>query len=355
MTTFPLRRALAAQYPEIVLFDIDDPSGLEQYLLDRRLVTRDECPLRVTRAGAGNMNLTLRVATRRRTMIVKQGRPWERHPDIAAPWHRTVVEGRFYQTVAGQASVAARLPELLHFDQANRVLVLEDLGAERDCTALYTTGRIDAAHVAALLDWLDRLSNVRVAGLGPAVFANRSTRDLNHEHIFRLPLAEKNGLDLDTHTPGLTRVARKVQLDVSYGEAVRDLGLRYLADGPHLVHGDFFPGSWIECGGDDSGPGIRIIDPELCFLGAREFDYGVMLAHLALGRCDCRLGDAVLDAAAAAGLDDRLVAGFAGVEIMRRLIGVAQLPLPYGLEVKGQLLALSAHLVLARERSSELW
>jgi 5-methylthioribose kinase len=63
----------------------------------------------------------------------------------------------------------------------------------------------------------------------------------------------------------------------------------------------------------------------------------------------------VLAAASAAQLDDRLVLGFAGVEIMRRLIGVAQLPLPYGLDVKSRLLALSAHLVLARDRSLDWW
>jgi len=37
---------------------------------------------------------------------------------------------------------------------------------------------------------------------------------------------------------------------------------------------------------------------------------------------------------------------FAGVEIMRRLIGVAQLPLECGIERKGALLRLSRDLVL---------
>ena len=40
---------------------------------------------------------------------------------------------------------------------------------------------------------------------------------------------------------------------------------------------------------------------------------------------------------------------FAGVEIMRRLIGVAQLPLSYGITRKRELLALSELLVLSPE------
>jgi 5-methylthioribose kinase len=45
-------------------------------------------------------------------------------------------------------------------------------------------------------------------------------------------------------------------------------------------------------------------------------------------------------------LDLGLVSAFAGVEIMRRLIGVAQLPLAYALDRKQALLQLSRRLVL---------
>jgi 5-methylthioribose kinase len=45
-------------------------------------------------------------------------------------------------------------------------------------------------------------------------------------------------------------------------------------------------------------------------------------------------------------LDRNLTARFTGIEIMRRLIGVAQLPLGYGLDRKKELLELSQALVL---------
>lgn len=46
-------------------------------------------------------------------------------------------------------------------------------------------------------------------------------------------------------------------------------------------------------------------------------------------------------------MDDALARQFAGVEIMRRLIGVAQLPLVADLNQKEELLNLSRDLVLA--------
>ena len=351
--------AFAEAHPDVVLFDVSNPEAVQQYLVANHLLTAAEGPIRVTRAGAGNMNVTLRVASSGRSVILKQGRPWvARYPQIAAPWNRTAVEGRFYKTAGSVADVAAGLPRLLHVDEHYQVLVLEDLGEARDYTPVYATGEIDPVDVMALLDWLEALSQVRAAVSDTPVLVNRAMRDLNHHHIFAWPLRQGNGLDLDAMTDGLGRLAFDLQEHAAFGAAVRALGLRYLDDGPHLVHGDYFPGSWIAGGvqaGAHDDPRVRIIDPEFCFLGAREFDYGVTIGHLALARCHRTHAEIVLDSTAAAGLDRRLVLGFAGVEIMRRLIGVAQLPVAYGLDVKTRLLALSEQLVLGGERSLDLW
>ena len=50
-------------------------------------------PIAIARAGAGNMNLALRVTTRDgRSLILKQGRPWvEKYAHIPAPFERTIV------------------------------------------------------------------------------------------------------------------------------------------------------------------------------------------------------------------------------------------------------------------------
>ena len=90
-----------------------------------------------------------------------------------------------------------------------------------------------------------------------------------------------------------------------------------------------------------------MIDPEFCFLGEPAFDLGVLLAHLHLSDESARLRERAIDAYRGSERTQTLARAFAGVEIMRRLIGVAQLPLSHGLDEKRELLELSRKLVLA--------
>jgi len=336
---------------DVLFLDALHPIAVDGYLIAQGLADPDEMPCAVTPAGEGNMNVTLRVTLRGRSLILKQGRPWvAKYDHIAAPWERTLVEGAFYEAVRPIAEVARQMPTLLHLDAHHHVLALEDLGASGDFTSLYRDPRLEAGHLDALLAWLSALSHVSPAASVRAIFKNRAMRVLNHEHIFTLPLMPKNGLDLDGCTPGLAAVADLLIRDAAYCTRVEELGRRYLDDGESLVHGDFFPGSWVR-----TPDGVRIIDPEFCFLGAREVDYGVMLAHLALALADVTPAERVVAAAARDGLDGSLLLGFAGAEIMRRLIGVAQLPLAHGLEEKRRLLDLSRSLVTAPDRGLTWW
>jgi 5-methylthioribose kinase len=238
------------------------------------------------------------------------------------------------------------MPRLLAHDRSSGVLLLEDLGAAQDFTSLYRGGRLGETELSELVFYLAELHRpFDTDSAARSLFENRAMRALNHEHIYRLPLVLDNGLDLDRITPGLGDAAASLKGDASYVEAVRELGDSYLEDGPALVHGDYFPGSWLR-----TESGIRVIDPEFCFLGSAAFDVGVMLAHLHLSRQPVALADALAKGyRELAGIGEPfldLSRRFAGCEIMRRLIGVAQLPLSADIEEKASLLAVSRELVL---------
>ena len=78
-----------------------------------------------------------------------------------------------------------------------------------------------------------------------------------------------------------------------------------------------------------------MIDPEFGFFGRSEFDLGVMLAHLTLARRPDDLHRQVVATyQASSDFDRALVRAFTGGELLRRLLGLAQLPLAVDLDQK---------------------
>lgn len=336
------RTEFAVAHPEVFLLDpAADSDAIARHLRELGALSPGDQPVRVSRAGDGNMNCTVRVVAPGRRLIVKQGRPWvEKFDHIAAPWDRTLVEAAFYEVIAHDATVATDMPQLLAVDRASRILVLEDVDGP-SWTSLYAGDVIDWGTLEILIGYLIRIHALQLDSSSRALFQNRDMRALNHEHIFSFPLRASNGLDLDRITPGLEAAADRVKRNTEFLARVAELGNRYLAGGPQLVHGDFFPGSWLR-----SRRGPVIIDPEFCFVGRGEFDFGVMIAHLILGRQTSEIIDRVRTSIPGT-YDTVLIERFAGVEIMRRLIGVAQLPLEASLMQKEAWLEEARELVMA--------
>ncbi len=318
--------------------DPNDVQNLNAHLRELSWLD-DEQVLSAERIGDGNMNLTVRVRTEHQTFVLKQARSWvEKYPYIPAPPERATVEAAFYRIVAAVPTVTRRMPKLLGFDSTARLLCFADLGERADMTGLYLGGSLAEDDCRRLTVYLSDLHEVHVPAEDVDILRNRSMRSLNHEHQYDFPLTGNNGLDLDRITPGLADEAGNLMLDEEYCAIVADLGRRYLADGPMLVHGDFFPGSWLQT---DHGPAV--IDTEFSFLGCREYDLGVFLAHLVLISSQSLW--CLVERDYAGDVDWELVRRFAGAEIMRRLIGVAQLPVPADLALKREWLKISRRLV----------
>jgi 5-methylthioribose kinase len=334
--------------PCVQLDDIA-PDDLTAYLRLRSWIPDSARVVAVEKAGEGNMNLVQRIRLDDGdSLILKQGRSWvEKYPAITAPADRTLVEGAFYGVVEAWPAVASRMPRCLGLDRSDRVLALEDCGAGADYTSMYRGVPPDPALVEALAVYLLTLHGIPIHDESRDRLVNADMRALNHEHIFRLPLAPDNGIDLDAVCPGLRAAADAFTRDAEFVTRVHALGTDYLtADGPDLLHGDFFPGSWL-----DTPRGLRVIDPEFCFSGPAEFDLGVCLAHFRLAGWPASPGQQLLKHyRRAAEVDDRQVAAWAGVEMMRRLIGVAQLPLTFDLRARRELLVEARTLVLGLRR-----
>ena len=344
----------AARLPAVYFLDHTDLPALRTYLTDGGRLAAGEQIRSAEKAGEGNMNCTVRVRTDRGTMIVKQSRPWlEKYPHVAAPFDRTLMEGRFYRLVEPHETVSARMPRLLWIDEANRVIAFEDLGEASDFFPLYARQtELDDATLASLLDYLSALHAIPFDARTAEGLRNADMRVLNHEHIFDLPLRAENGLDLDGYTPGLARASEVVKNDYAYQQVAASLGERYLhGAGDTVLHGDFFPGSFLR-----TAAGVRVIDPEFCFCGDAEFDLGVLAAHLLLAGEPTARAERMLSLYRVAdkggeGFFPERVRQYAGIEIMRRVLGMAQIPtLHADLARKVELLELSRRWVVEPER-----
>lgn len=317
---------------------------LQQYLQQRRWIAPAEEVLSARKPGEGNMNYTLRIRTNFRTFILKQARDYvEKYPDIPAPSQRAVIEGQFYELIQTHESLRAMTPELSGMDEDNKVLMMEDLGESSDFSNLYAGDQsLTQAEITALMGFLGALHRI---GPGDSRFdlSNRDMRALNAEHIFRYPFLEDNGFDLDQITPGLQAAAMPYKTDADLKRQVAALEAHYLADGQQLLHGDYYPGSWLR-----TLNGVKVIDPEFCFFGPAEFDLSVMLAHSYLTQQPEAVREAILgqypnDLM----VDQALCRKLTGVEILRRVIGLAQLPLSMDLPAKQALLAQAREMVMA--------
>ncbi|TAE32864.1 MAG: aminoglycoside phosphotransferase [Cytophagales bacterium] len=332
--------------------DSQKPEQIRHYLACRGWIVDDERVVSVEKPGEGNMNYTLRVRTGKldsvagsRSFIVKQSRPYvEKYPTIAAPAERAVIEGQYYRKTQQVPALHAAQPELFDLDPEHNILVMQDLGEASDFMNLYQPGvTLTTDELDALIHYAETLHNqFRQATPDPA-FANRAMRTLNHEHIFRYPFMPHNGFDLDTIQPGLQEAAMPYKQNEVLKQAIAQLGTVYLGEthrgaDPTLLHGDYYPGSWLR-----TASGVRVIDPEFCFFGPAEFDLGVMLAHLYLSQQPDSLIQTVLtNYDRPTGFDETLLHQFTGVEILRRLIGLAQLPMSLSLKKKMALLEKAA-------------
>jgi len=275
-------------YAGLYFADGKDLVGLHSYLNKIAFLHEQEELIATEVPGNGNMNYVIRVKTNQRSFILKQARPWvEKYPSIEAPISRINVESDFYKTVSKDDFLKSHSPEVLLADPDNYILLLSDLGNIEDFSFIYQQEQfISEHHVNTLAMYIHSLHQLSVRDFPD----NMSMRKLNHEHIFIIPFLSDSGLELDTIQSGLQEISSIVTGNFKAKAAAQKYGDIYLSKDHHLIHGDFYPGSWMR------SDHLHVIDPEFCFNK------------------------------------------FISIEIIRRLVGVAQLPLPLTIDQKSNLL-----------------
>lgn len=311
---------------------------IQKLLHSKGWMNKNEHIVSVLKAGEGNMNVVLRVHTNQRSFILKQSRPYvEKYQEIPAPVERIEVEYQFYQTL-DSTNTNQHLPKVLSYDKTDFLMMQEDLGECEDMIYLYETKKIAPEQVQILTQFAETMHTTTVPYNYPE---NKKLRRLNHQHIFTLPFEEDNGFSLNAIQEGLQELSLPFKTNGLLKKTISNLGQQYLSSGTHLIHGDYYPGSWLI-----NENKIFVIDPEFSFVGFPEFDLGVMAGHLFMATMETSIINSILSAYTRP-INSILVMQLAGVEILRRIIGLAQLPLQRTLQEKAYLLQEARKMVLS--------
>jgi 5-methylthioribose kinase len=317
----------------LTYFDLNSSTTLlQEYLISINFLRPKEEILLIEKPGEGNMNVVLRIRTNERSFVAKQARPYvQKYPQVSAPLDRIAVEHQFYKTIDNEV-LLPHLPAVLYFDPKEYLLLLKDLGHCEDMTNIYAERNIADSDLEKLVSLLGYLHQTTPPKNFPA---NRAMRKLNYQHIFQLPFLVDNGFELDAVQPGLQALAMPYKNDSGLNKIVGLVGHAYLSVGKILIHGDYYPGSWMK-----KSKKMYILDPEFSFVGFAEFDLGVMAAHMIMATMDRSYLSRVITFYKEP-IDPKLTSQVAGIEIMRRLIGLAQLPMQRTLEEKERLLRMA--------------
>lgn len=336
------------ELPQSTFIDLQRINELTELLYLNGWIAPSEKIVSVEKPGEGNMNFVVRVTTNTTSIIIKQSRPWvEKYPQIEAPANRIAVEAKFYSSLSKDNFFLTFCPKLLGFDKRNFLLAMEDLGEGTDYTFLYKKkSTLEEDDLNTLLSFISHLHNSSISD-STSFPDNRELKTLNHTHIFYYPYEEHNGFDLDAIQPGLQVISLPYKKNQSFKLSLKKLGEVYLQTHHVLIHGDYYPGSWLK-----SKSGISVIDPEFAHFGKAEFDLGVMVAHLIMAQINGSSIKKALELYKRPNdFDNQLFLQFCGVEIMRRIIGLAQLPLDLTLQEKTELLDFAYRLITLKTNS----
>ncbi|BAT19541.1 S-methyl-5-thioribose kinase [Asaia bogorensis] len=232
----------------------------------------------------GNLNTVFIVSGPAGSMCCKQSLPYVRvDPAWAMPLERNLFEARWMQSVTD--AVGRQIPALYHLDEGLFLIVMENLATHHVLRTALIAGTAPAGFAARIGEFVGRtgfatswraLPFKDVHALRDVFSRNlaltRITVDLVLTDPYQNDCARNRWL-----SPELDDAVASMQGDAILHAAVERLQERFLSTGQALLHGDLHTGS-VMINGDD----VRVIDGEFSLYGPIGFDIGMFIANLVM-------------------------------------------------------------------------
>ncbi|WP_411334891.1 S-methyl-5-thioribose kinase [Metabacillus indicus] len=347
--------------------------------------------LSCTEIGDGNLNLVFRITDQSNNgLIIKQALPYAKV--IGESWPLTLDRARIESSaMLKQAETAGDyVPKIYYSDETLAITAMEDLSHLQIARAGLIEGKdfpLLGRHIGEFLGKTlfyssDFALNPQTKKQLVKQFSNPELCKITEDFVFTDPFFD---VESNSFEDELRPAAEAIWNDTELKLEVAKLKHKFLTEAETLVHGDLHTGSIFA---DDET--TKVIDPEFAYYGPTGFDYGHFTANLlmnAISREEAKQ-QVLLDHIETAwtvfaeefskawekdglevytGIDGYLsfilektfedAVGFAGVEIIRRTIGlahVADLDLiePHDRKIEAKIRALELGKKLVKHRSS---
>ncbi len=234
----------------------------------------------VREVGDGNLNLVFIVEGAGGSLIVKQALPYVRlvGDSWPLPLSRSFYE---YHALTRQAARdPGRVPQVVHFDADQALIAMEYLHPHVILRHSLMAGTRHGGLGEALGRFCARTA-FRGSDLGMdtgqrkadlALFAgNVALCDITENLVFSDPYFDAA---MNRFTPALAPLVARLRGDQDLKIAAQDMKLAFANHAETLLHGDLHTGS-VMVAGDD----CRVIDPEFATYGPFGFDVGMLIAN----------------------------------------------------------------------------
>jgi 5-methylthioribose kinase len=236
---------------------------------------------RAREVGDGNLNLVFVVEGPSGAVVVKQALPYVRMVGESWPLSARRSYFEYHALIRQDARDPGRVPKVHHFDEAQALIVMEyltphvilrrgmiarvmhpKLGEQLGLFVARTAFRgsdLSMPTAQRKADLALFADNVELCGITESLVFT--------EPYFAAPMNRRTSPELDA-------VAAEIRADVELKIAAQQLKLKFCAHAETLLHGDLHAGS-IMAHGDEA----RVIDAEFAVYGPFGFDLGMLIAN----------------------------------------------------------------------------
>lgn len=233
----------------------------------------------VTQSGEGKINGVFFVLGTSGSVVLKQGLPWVRTlPDWQLTIERVACEASLLRKWSGFNS--AFIPELWQYDDQRYILAMENLTGHRLLRDMLATSAATEELGSSVGKMMARTAfftstfsmSLREHSAAVQAGQNPEMSQLMEDVVFNLPFSLN---DSNNNDPAISAHRAQLVANSEAAEAVRRLKWISATRQEALIHGDLHTGSIMV---DDSD--VRVIDAEFGHYGPIAWDIGEFWAHM---------------------------------------------------------------------------